>query len=110
MKLTTSKLRQIIKEELNKITEMSDKYDDRDVEERFADADVAFDDLRYPPNSLGAMQGGSEITPEERSQLAAAMAAMTPEQISALEQILDPDAAEMLRKLAKYAEDSRRSS
>ena len=108
MKLTTSKLKQIIKEELSKITEMSDEYDDRDVEERFADADVAFDDLGYPENPLGAMQGGSELTPQERRQLTRAVDAMTPDEISALEKVVGPDAAARLRELSKYAADRRR--
>jgi len=108
MKLTTSKLKQIIKEELSKITEMSDEYDDRDVEERFADADTAFDDLGYPESPLGAMQGTSELTPQERRQLTRAVDAMTPDEISALEKVVGPDAAERLRELAKYAADRRR--
>lgn len=108
MKLTTSKLKQIIKEELSKITEMSDEYDDRDVEERFADADTAFDDLGYPENPLGAMQGGSELTFRERMQLTRAIHDMTPDQISALEKVVGPDAAEYLRELADIAADTRR--
>ena len=107
MKLTTSKLKQIIKEELSKITEMSDEYDDS-LESRFADADDIGADLGYPENPLGAMQGTSELTPQERRQLTRAVDAMTPEQISALEKVVGPDAAARLGELAKYAADRRR--
>jgi len=107
MKLTTSKLKQIIKEELSKITEMSDEYDDS-LESRFPDAGDIEADLGYPKNPLGAVQGGSELTFKERMQLTRAVAAMTPDQILALEKNVDADTAELLRRMAKYAADRRR--